>query len=617
MLKAFYNNKGSIFGIIIILLISFTMLGFGVDFFGFSSNDENYAIKINDQTISDFEYNSTKESYVNSLRERLGDMYTQVSSLINIDKQVREGLISQSLVVQFAKNLGFTSGDKAVSLRIIELFPENTSLNYSLFLKRTGRSPREFEEVLRNSLINESYQNIVSDLIPITRTEIISKVKKDRELYDINYVEIDPKNFKNVKDGTDEELYEYYNRVATDFEEKEKVSYRYVVFKPEDFINVIKPDENEIELYYSENQVQFTEPEKILCLMIDIKKSDGKDKANKVLERLKNGEDFKKLIKEVSEKKDTKEKWYKRGELDVDVESEIFEKNKAGISEIIEGKDFYTIVNVLDYKPHTIKDLNEVRNEITKEIVEGLAPAFAKDKAENLKVLIDEGKEISEKLAWKKVGLVEAGNSPKEFSGLTDKVLQNSMDKASVFEYGENVVLCEILEYKESNILPFDSLGDKKERLKAMYRENKANDEVQGFLSKIILDLNERDLSVVAKDNKLKLETFNDFSKNDSDNEASKGKRDKGIFAKYEIKEAVLALNKKGDYTKPSVKSGDKFYILQISNVKENLDPVSESEILERTNKAKEEQRTVSIQNILNVLEAKADIKYGRYINLN
>ena len=239
MLQTIFKYKNSILGVIVVLFISFAMLGFGVDFFGGSAGNENYAIKVNDQVISDYEYNSTKENYVNSLRERLGDMYTQVSSLINIDKQVRESLVNQALLVQFSKDLGITSGDRAVALRIMELFPEDTNTSYSNFLRRTGLSPRSFEEQLRKALVNEDYQNILSDLIPVSKSEIEAKIRKDKETYNVNYVEIDPKNFENVKEPTEQELEDYYNQVATDFEEKEKVSYQFTVFSPNDFLNEI------------------------------------------------------------------------------------------------------------------------------------------------------------------------------------------------------------------------------------------------------------------------------------------------------------------------------------------------------------------------------------------
>ena len=223
MLQTIFKYKNSIFGVIIVLFISFAMLGFGVDFFRDSSTDENYAIKVNDQSISDFEYNFEKENYVAGLRNRLGDeAFSKFRQYLNIDKQVRERLVNQALLVQFAKSLGFTSGDRAVAMRIMEFFPDDTTVNYSNFLRRTGRSPREFEEYLRSALTNEDYQNILSDLIPVTRAEIETRIRKDKESYDVDYVAVDPKSFKNIKVPTEQELEEYYNQVAVDFEDKEK-----------------------------------------------------------------------------------------------------------------------------------------------------------------------------------------------------------------------------------------------------------------------------------------------------------------------------------------------------------------------------------------------------------
>lgn len=608
MLKVIYKYKNSIFGIIVVFFISLAMLGFGVNFWGESSGNEDFAIKVNDHVISDYEYNSTKENYVNSLRERFGDMYAQISSLINIDKQVRDTLVDRALNVQFAKELGLAGGDKGVALRIMELFPEDTSVNYSNFLRRTGRTPKDFEGLLRDILINEDYQNILSDLIQVTKTEVEAKVRKDRETFNVDYIEVNPENYKNTKEPSEEELLEYYNQAATDFEEKEKVSYKYVVFSPSDFESVIEPDENEVQLYYSENLPEFTEPEKILALTINIKKSDGEKKAKDVLDRLNKGEDFKKLIKEVSEDKNDTEKWYKRGDLDVDVEGVVFDKKQAGLSDVIEGKDFYTIVNVMDYQPETVKDLNSVKDQIKKEIIKSLAPAFAKDKADNLKILIDEGKEIKENLAWQEVPLSEAGSSPIEFVGLTDKILESPAEKAIITEFGDKVVLSQITEYKESSIVPFSDLGEKKAKLIEAFKASKLNDEVQKVLNKVIFDLKEKQLSEIAQKDNFKLEKFSGFSKVNTG---------EGFFAKPEIREAILTLNRKGDYSQSGVKYDNKYYIFQVTDVIADTKPVTEDEVLARVDKAKEEQRELSIKNILNVLQSTADIKFGRYINLN
>lgn len=682
MLKVIFKYKDSIFGVIIVLFISLAMLGFGVDFFGGSSRDENYAIKVNDQVISDFEYNSTKENYVNSLKERFGDMYTQISSLINIDKQIREGLVNQALIVQFAKELGFTSGDRAVASRVLELFPANTPKesadNYATFLRRTGRTPSEFEGMLRNALINEDYQNILSDLIPVTRTEIEARARKDKEIFDVNYIEIDPKNYATKKEPTEEELSEYYNKVATDFEDKEKVSYQFVVFDPKDvekdFESTIGVDENEIEVYYSDNISRFTEPERVLARVInfrvddpneepngdELKKDDAKKddeaqkdektkledlkkKAEDALARIKNGEDFDVVKKEVvpfdkdedlqdklaeiermeREKKegvkDTKEatneenkntsRWYKRGDLDVDVEKEVFEKKEKKLYDLIKTEKGFSIIEVLEYVPEVVKELKDVRDQIKDEIIKGLAPAIAKDKADNLKVLIDEGKDTPSDLAWQEVELSEAGTSPVEFMGLTDKVLENPTQKALVSEFGDKIVLTKIKEYKESNIVPYENLGDKKEKLISMYKESITNDEVQQLLNQIIADLKDNNLEKVANGKNIKLEKYEGFSKTE---------QNKDLFNTSTIKEAVSELSKEGDYSQSSVKHEDKFYIFQIAKVRQDDNAkVDKKDIVEKINKTKEEQREQSIKNILNVLQTKSDIKFGAHINLN
>ncbi len=628
MLKLIFNHRNGVLGLVIVGIISFAMLGFGVDFFR-GDNRQDYAIKVNDQQISNYEYNSRKENYVENLRSRLGQMYEQVRNLINVDKQVRDQLVDQALITQFATKIGFSAGNKEVASRILELFPTETMLSYKKYLSRTGKEPKEFENTIRSALISENYQNVISDLLFVPEREVKAKIIKDRETFDINYVAIDVNSFKEEKEPTDEELLDFYNGVATDFEEKEKVAYEFVAFNPKDFESQIIPDENEVELYYTENISAFTIPEKALVQIIKMPKSLGEKKSKEIFDRVKKGEDFTKLMKEFSvkdEPKDdkrppmppeekqkeedfTKPKWVQRGDLDISVEEILFgDKQEVlpKIFDIVTTKDYYYIPKVFEHNIETVKPLSEVKDQIKQDIIQGLAPAFAKDKADSLMVLLEQGKEITEPISWSQVALSEKGSFPVNFVGLTDKVLEDPHQKISVFEINNAQILVRVTDYQESKILDFDKLGDKKTKLIELYKEKNMKEASENFANKILTDLNDISLVEEAKNEKLAIETFKGFSKT---------KQGEGLMGTPALRDAMMKLNKKDDYSKEFVSYDNKLYVFQAVDVVAGSADVKESEILEKLDSTRENQREIAIKNILNVLKNNAEIKYGGSAN--
>ena len=225
-----------------------------------------------------------------------------------------------------------------------------------------------------------------------------------------------------------------------------------------------------------------------------------------------------------------------------------------------------------------------------------------------MKALIDEGGNLPQDLRWQEVTLAEKGTSPIEYQGLTDKILEDPTQKSIVAEYGDNVIVAKITEYKENKILPYKDLGELKEKLVKQYKDNKVNEATQNFVNQVIFDLKDKSLVDEANAKNLKLETIKDFSKS---------KSGEGFAGKASVREAITALNKKGDYSQSGVKEEDKFYIFQIADVIQNNEKIADDEIIGKTDRTREEQREVSIKNILNVLQSKSDIKFGRYINLD
>jgi len=125
--------------------------------------------------------------------------------------------------------------------------------------------------------------------------------------------------------------------------------------------------------YYQENLTRFSEPETVKAVHILVK---DRDKANEILSKLKNGEDFATLAETYSEYSITSRKggdmgYIKSGQSGMGREFErvAFSLPIGGISDLVETPFGYQIITVTDRKSARAIPFEEVRDSIRKDLV--------------------------------------------------------------------------------------------------------------------------------------------------------------------------------------------------------------------------------------------------------
>jgi peptidyl-prolyl cis-trans isomerase SurA len=138
-------------------------------------------------------------------------------------------------------------------------------------------------------------------------------------------------------------------------------------------INVSK---EEIQKYYDEHKAEFARPEQVALRSIEIN-TTGKDeaevaelkkKADTALKRIQDGEDFGEIAKRYSDGSTAKQGGYlgiyKRGELSKELEDTVFSMKKNGLTPVMETKQGFLIMQVLEHYDEGEQSLAKVQNEI-------------------------------------------------------------------------------------------------------------------------------------------------------------------------------------------------------------------------------------------------------------
>lgn len=132
----------------------------------------------------------------------------------------------------------------------------------------------------------------------------------------------------------------------------------------------------EVQKYYDEHQAEFVRPEQVALRSIEINTERKKPeevaelrkKAETALKRVKDGEDFGEIAKRFSDGSTAKDGGflgiYKRGELSKELEDRVFAMKKSELTDIIETKQGFLILQVLEHYTEGQQTVEKVHDEI-------------------------------------------------------------------------------------------------------------------------------------------------------------------------------------------------------------------------------------------------------------
>jgi len=138
----------------------------------------------------------------------------------------------------------------------------------------------------------------------------------------------------------------------------------------------ININDSEVSKYYEAHKSEYVRPEQVVLREIEVstqgKNADElpalKKKAETALKRVQDGEDFGEIAKRFSDGS-TKEEGgflgqYKRGELAKELEDKVFAMKKNQLTDVMETKQGYLVLQVLEHYDEGQQSLDKVRNEI-------------------------------------------------------------------------------------------------------------------------------------------------------------------------------------------------------------------------------------------------------------
>ncbi|MDD1782426.1 peptidylprolyl isomerase [Enterovibrio sp. ZSDZ35] len=365
---------------IILSLIIFSFVFAGVGGY-LATGSVEPAAKVGDQEISRNQFEQAYQNERQQMQAQAGDFFSTLLSdptyLAQFRRNVLDRMVNQALLDQQATKLGLRVSDEQVKqeIRSMPAFASNGIFNndqYLAALRRTGLTPDQFAEYVRQDLVREQLISALTNSEFALENELQSIYKLEGQTRMVRTVTLPLSEFADKADVTDEQKKAYYEQNSSQFVRPEQFKISYVELTGNSIADVADVTEEEAKAYYEANKASYgtAEKRKVSHIMIQGDDSAAKEKAESVLAQLNAGADFAELAKTESDDTFSAEQggqldWFDKGVMDPAFEDAAFAlKTKGDVSGVVQSDFGFHIIKLDDVKPSDAKPFAEVKDEI-------------------------------------------------------------------------------------------------------------------------------------------------------------------------------------------------------------------------------------------------------------
>lgn len=379
-----------------------------------TGGDSTAVATVNGEEIGVDRYQQRYQSYVEFYRQLYQERFTpELAERLGLTQQVLNDLIQETLVLQRARVEGIEVGDAEVRARIqaIRAFQEDGRFSQERYIRVLGQArvdPAAFEEEQRREILKRKVEATIKGGVKVSEAEARQAYDFRREKVKAAWVqvEIQPRLAKLA--ATDGEIDAYLKEHPGEFQRPERRRLQYVLVAPKSF--QVPVAESEIEAYYREHRAEFETPKraKVSHILVRVPPTGGSEaeararaKAESAIQRVRAGEDFAKVAKEVSEDPASAAAggdlgFTGRGELIPQFEQAAFALGKGEVTkEPVRTPLGYHAIRISEIQEAGRRSLKEVAGQIRETLQRERSEKRAAAKAEEARAAIQGAKDAS------------------------------------------------------------------------------------------------------------------------------------------------------------------------------------------------------------------------------
>ena len=391
------------------IVIVFVFWGVG----SYKSRQTGRVADVNGTVITLNDYRNAYTNLVEQARQSFGNnLNDELIQALQLRKRALDQLVDRVLILQEAEKLKIQVSDEELAQTIRDIRAFQTAgvfdnQRYLNTLSRTKLSAETFEEQQREALIIDKFQNFISGNIKVSELEALQWYKYNNTEVDVDYVVLEPGQFKNIEPTADEIL-DFFDQHKETYKTDPEIKARYIYLNPADFVAKVTVTEEDIRDYYESNPEKFKNPKTVHARHILIKVAQNakpeevesaRQKAEDVLKLAREGKDFAALARQYSEGP-TKTKGgdlgtFRREAMVKPFADKAFSMKAGDISDPVRTRFGWHIIKVEKVNPAKTLSLDEAREDIEKTLKTERSRNLAYDEAETVYETAFEGQELA------------------------------------------------------------------------------------------------------------------------------------------------------------------------------------------------------------------------------
>ena len=365
---------------IFIATIGVVFVFWGIDFG--SGAGAGYAAKVDGERISAQEvrraWQQQQSRLQQMMRAELPDELVQSQQRAILDQ-----FVSQTLLRQRAKDLGFRVSDEMLAQRVME-FPDFqvdgkfSADRYYALIRASGLSEARFEEDLRTETLIRQLQSGILDSAFVVPYELDRRFALERQEREIDYALIAANDFLDQIEVTDAQIEAWYEEHTSEFLLPETVDLQYIELTRDDAASAIEVNEAALRDYYEQVKDKYQSPERRRGRHILITTDDGLDdaaaekKAAELVEKAKGGADFAQLATDNSKDPGSAAQggdlgWAERGMFVGPFEEALFGMSPGEVRGPVKTQFGYHVIKLEEVEAGHERSFEEARAEIEAE----------------------------------------------------------------------------------------------------------------------------------------------------------------------------------------------------------------------------------------------------------
>ncbi len=374
------NSQGwiakTIIGIIVVLL---ALTGFDA-IFNAASNSQT-AAKVNGEEISRYDLDQAMNMQRRQLAQQLGQDFD--ASLLD-DRLLRDSalgsLIDRMLLLQGAKSADFAFSREALDQLILQT-PEFqvdgafSAARFDQVIQQMGYSRLQFRQLLEQEMLIGQLRAGISGTGFVTDQQVENFARLEMQTRDFETLTI-PAQHETIE-VSDEQIEEYYETNADRFRTPEQVIVEYVELKKESFFDQVEASDEELQDLYQQQIANLDEQRRAAHILIEtggeLSDEEAKAKIEEIAARVKGGEDFAAIAKEVSQDPGSANEggdlgFAGTGVYDPAFEDALYALNEGEVSAPIQSEFGWHIIKLLGVQSPEVPSFESMKPELVREL---------------------------------------------------------------------------------------------------------------------------------------------------------------------------------------------------------------------------------------------------------